>query len=161
MSMICSIHAATEEDMRRFNGNADDLFDFFEESEDTIGLDKAWHAIHFLLTGSTWEGEPPLNFIVGGGTPIEESDGGYGEARYFTKDQVIAIANALAALSVDSLLARYDGKELTNADIYPSIWARPEEQKENHEYISENYSELRTYLSGLAERGSSMIVSIQ
>lgn len=161
MSMICSIHTAKEDDLQRCNGNADDLFDFFEESEDTIDLDKAWHAIQFLLTGSAWEGEPPMNFIVGGGTPIENSDGGYGEARFFTKDEVTAISSALAGLSVESLLARYDGKELADADIYPSIWARPDEQDENLDYIRENYAELQSYVSGLANRGSSMIVSIQ
>jgi hypothetical protein len=161
MSMICSIYAAKEDDLQRYNGNADDLFDFFEESEDTIDLDKAWHAIHFLLTGSAWEGEPPKNFIVGGGTPIEDSDGGYGEARFFTKDEVAAISSALSELPVDRLLARYDGKGLADADIYPSIWARPDEQDENRDYIRENYSELQSYISGLANRGSSMIVSIQ
>jgi len=161
MGMICSIHAATEDDMRRFSGNVDDLFEFFEESEDTIDLDKSWHAIHFLLTGSVWEGEPPLNFIIGGGTSIEDSDGGYGEARFFRKAEVAAISSSLAAISVESLLARYDGKALTAADIYPSIWARPDEQEENLNYIRENYSELQTYLAGLVDRGSAMIVSIQ
>jgi len=161
MGMICSIHAATEEDMRRFNGNADDLFDFFEESEDTIDLDKSWHAIHFLLTSSAWEGEPPLNFVVGGGTPIEESDGGYGDARFFTKDEVAAIHRSLNAISADDLLSRFDGNVLAEADIYPSIWARPDGQTENLAYIRENYYELKNYLSGLSNRGSAMIVSIQ
>src|SRR5215207_2984929 len=25
-------------------------------------LEKAWHGIHFLLTGTAWEGDPPLSF---------------------------------------------------------------------------------------------------
>src|SRR5215211_6398120 len=27
-----------------------------------IDLDKSWHGIHYLLTKTDWEGEPPLNF---------------------------------------------------------------------------------------------------
>ena len=161
MGMICCIHAATEDDLRRFTGNSDDLMDFFEESEDTIDLDKAWHAIHFLLTGSAWEGEPPLNFIVGSGTPIAESDGGYGEARFFTSDEVAAITRYLSTISTGDMLSRFDGNILAEADIYPSVWARPDEHVENLEYIRQNYSDLKTYLNGLMERKSSMIVSIQ
>jgi len=25
-------------------------------------LEKSWHGIHYLLTGSAWEGDPPLRF---------------------------------------------------------------------------------------------------
>src|SRR5262245_51191373 len=30
-------------------------------------LDKAWHGIHYLLTGTAWEGVLPLDFLVRGG----------------------------------------------------------------------------------------------
>jgi uncharacterized protein DUF1877 len=29
-----------------------------------LDVDKAWHGLHFLLTGSAWEGSFPLNFIA-------------------------------------------------------------------------------------------------
>ena len=34
---------------------------------DELEVDKAWHGLHFLLTGTAWEGDFPLNFIVSGG----------------------------------------------------------------------------------------------
>src|SRR5688500_6275073 len=36
----------------------------------TTDLDKAWHGIHYLLTGTAWEGAEPLNFLVAGGRPV-------------------------------------------------------------------------------------------
>jgi hypothetical protein len=42
--------------------------DDLEKTEDpSIDLDKTWHGIHYLLTGTTWEGEPPFSFLVAGG----------------------------------------------------------------------------------------------
>src|SRR5512145_3257845 len=31
---------------------------------DSTDLDKAWHGIHYFLTGTAWEGEHPDNFLV-------------------------------------------------------------------------------------------------
>jgi hypothetical protein len=39
--------------------------------------DKAWHGIHFLLTGTAGEGTPPLDFIVRGGQEVGDIDVGY------------------------------------------------------------------------------------
>ncbi len=30
-------------------------------------FEKSWGGLHYLLTGTAWEGEPPLNFLMGGG----------------------------------------------------------------------------------------------
>src|SRR5829696_7547426 len=34
-------------------------------------FEKSWHGLHFLLTGTAWEGEPPLNFLLAGGREID------------------------------------------------------------------------------------------
>src|SRR5688500_4635495 len=39
--------------------------------------DKAWHGLHYLLTKTAWGGEPPLDFIALGGTPVGDEDLGY------------------------------------------------------------------------------------
>ena len=51
-------------------------------------LDKAWHGIHYLLTGTAWAGAEPLNFIVCGGTEVGDIDVGYGPARVFSSNDV-------------------------------------------------------------------------
>jgi len=59
------------------------------------------HGIHFLLTGTAWEGDFPLAFIVRGGREV--GDVGYGPARIFTSDEVQAIANALRPITREVL----------------------------------------------------------
>jgi Domain of unknown function (DUF1877) len=46
-------------------------------------LDKSWHGIHYLLTGTASGGVAPVNFLVAGGRPVGKLDVGYGavEAR--------------------------------------------------------------------------------
>src|SRR5687768_10356646 len=50
---------------------------------ESFDVDKAWQGIHFLLTGTDWEGEGPLAFVLHGGAEIEE-DMGYGPPHGFT-----------------------------------------------------------------------------
>lgn len=159
MGLLTCIHAATSDDLLRFTGDPDALMDFFETAEDTVDLDKAWHAIHFLLTGSPSETIFPLGFILGGGFQLGGDD--YDDVRYFTPEQVAIISSSLAEHPVEALLARYDGRAMGAADIYPSIWARPDEDSWATGYIRENYCGMASYISGLASRGCGMIVSIQ
>lgn len=72
----------------------------FELSKNEVtdaNLDKAWHGIHFLLTGSTWEGEKPLNFLISGGETIGEIEVGYGPARSIKSVDVKKILNVYQA----------------------------------------------------------------
>jgi hypothetical protein len=34
-------------------------------------LEKSWQGIHYLLTGTAWEGDPPLNFLLAGGREVD------------------------------------------------------------------------------------------
>ena len=34
-------------------------------------FEKSWHGIHYLLTGTAWEGDPPLNFLLAGGRELD------------------------------------------------------------------------------------------
>src|SRR4051812_5134842 len=60
-------------------------------------VDKAWHGIHFLLTGTEWEGDGPLAFMLQGGREISE-ELGYGPPHGFTSSEVKEIDAALRAL---------------------------------------------------------------
>jgi hypothetical protein len=51
-----------------------------DQNQPIYEVDKAWHAIHFSLTGDPFEGRIPLNFLVTGGRSIGE-DLGYGPLR--------------------------------------------------------------------------------
>lgn len=92
----------------------------------SVSLEKAWHGLHFLLNGSSWDGELPLGFLVQGGQPNEE-DVGYGPARLLTPPQVQQLNAALADVSDDQLWSRFDAAEMEAEQIYPLIWDEPEE----------------------------------
>ena len=115
------------------------------QADRELSIDKAWHAIHFLLTGDRWAGAVPLRNAVLGGTPLGNFDVGYGPARFLTPDEVKKVAAALSEISPDELQARCDFSVMTEADIYPSSW---EDAEEELEYI---YS--TTLLSSLSLMG--------
>src|SRR5687768_15824950 len=43
---------------------ADDLLSRYPPNPDELDLDKAWHGLHFLFTGTEWEGDEPACFLV-------------------------------------------------------------------------------------------------
>jgi hypothetical protein len=88
-----------------------------------VDLDKAWHCLHYLLTGSAQGGEPPLNFILNGGTAVGEVDVGHGPARVFRPLEAAAVADALSPVDVPTLMARFDLKKLEKLELYPGGWA--------------------------------------
>lgn len=124
-----------------------------------LDVDKAWHAIHFLLTGSAWEGEPPLNFVASGGAELGE-DLGYGPARALAGSEVRDLAAALERLPVDTLMQRFDAAALADAEIYPDIWARSEEEDDTRGWIAETYAELRTFVIAGAAKGEALLMIV-
>jgi hypothetical protein len=127
---------------------------------DTIDLDKAWHGIHFMLTGTAWEGEPPLNVLVQGGTVIGEVEVGYGPARGMTAVEVRAIAEALAGIDEAFMRARFDPARMMQLDIYPGIWDRDPAEDDSFGYCMEYFGALRTFVMRAAERGVGLIISL-
>src|SRR5262245_15812893 len=118
MSMICFLRRFTGEDLARLQADPSLLETFLgEDAVEDFGpfaemdIEKAWHGIHYLLTGSAWEGSPPLNFLVLGGQEIGD-DLGYGPARGFSPSEVKTIANALSSVTSDALRSRYDPNEM-------------------------------------------------
>lgn len=127
---------------------------------DTIDLDKAWHGIHFLLTGTAWEGEPPLNFLMHGGTVIGEVEVGYGPARGMTAAEVKTVAGALTGIDEAFMRARFDPAQMTQLDIYPGIWDRDPAEDDSFGYCMEYFGAVRTFVMRAAERGAGLIISL-
>ena len=67
-----------------------------------ISLDKGWHGVHYLLCGAAEPNSTALGQAVMGGTDIGEDFGGYGEARYFTPEQVAATARELGRTNLET-----------------------------------------------------------
>ncbi len=126
---------------------------------DYTDLDKAWHGVHFLLTGSAWEGDFPLGFLVVGGTQVGDLDVGYGPARVFDSTEVRQIAEALAVVSSESLVARFDPKAFVAEDIYPSMDLANIDE-EYLKYLTDYFQVAKGFTSETAKRGQAMLVYI-
>lgn len=123
-------------------------------------LDKAWHGIHFMLTGTAWEGVPPLNFLMHGGAVIGDVEVGYVPARGMTAAEVKAVAGALAGIDEAFMRARFDPAQMTQLDIYPGIWDRDPAEDDSFDYCMEYFGEIRTFVTRAAERGAGLIISL-
>jgi hypothetical protein len=121
-------------------------------------VDKAWHGIHFLLTGSEWEGDGQLAFILHGGREISE-DLGYGPPHGFTSAEVKEIDAALRALDPAALYEQADPGEFTKNGIYPEIWDS-EPKEECIGYVIEYLRAVQTFISSVAQSGRALIVYI-
>jgi len=140
--------------------DGDEEVDLGEGEGDHLYLDKSWHGIHYLLTGTAWEGIPPLNLLVGGGEPIGDIEVGQGPARALTAQQVAEASRALAALSDESIRSRFDPPAMLEARIYPEIWGRPPADDDTLGYLMEHLGQLRRYLSRQASAGMGVVMSL-
>lgn len=120
-----------------------------------IDVDTAWHALHFLLSGSREPGDKPLAFILGG-TPVGD-DLGDGPARVFASTDVRRIAAALALVNVDTLRSRFDPAVLQQQQIYPATWNAPGKAS-SFEAIAEAFDALKDFVTTTAQAEAGMIL---
>ncbi len=125
-----------------------------------VDLDKAWHCLHYLLTGSARGGQPPLDFLLQGGAPVGSEDlGGAGPARVFLPAEVARIAAALAPIEPASLMARFDLKKLAALEVYPGRWSELNLRSDYEVgYYFGPFGELKRVTARAAAEGLGMLV---
>jgi hypothetical protein len=162
MSMIGNFRALPDEELQALFANPSRVEQLLYESllggesnGNELDVDKAWHGLHFLLTGSAWEGSFPLNFIVAGGEEVGD-DLGYGPARGLTSGDVRTIDAALQPLAPDELGQRFDAERMTELQIYPFGWSHDPDGE--REYLLDFYSDLRAFIRRTAEQGHALLV---
>ncbi|MEY4385230.1 MAG: hypothetical protein RLY20_513 [Verrucomicrobiota bacterium] len=121
-------------------------------------VDKAWHGIHFLLTGSDWEGEGPLAFVLCGGREINE-DLGYGPAHGFTSAEVHAIDAALRDITGPALYEKADPADFKKHDLYPDVWEH-EPKDECIGYVTTYFDDLKKFVHETAQANRALIAYI-
>ena len=124
-------------------------------------LDKGWHGIHYLLTKTAWQGEPPLNFLILGGRELAGIEVGYGPARILTAAETQRIHLALSSVSTEWLRSRFDPADMMAKEIYPEIWDRDPAEDDTLEYCLEMFEVLKKYFSSMSEQRLGTIISIQ
>ena len=136
----------------------DEFFGWWEEQDDrSLDVDKAWHAIHAVLTGTAWDVDTPISTVVLGGHEFGD-DTGYGRPRLLTSDGVAAAADALSDLTVEAFRERIDFARLEQLDIYPSIWDRTEEDAELLDYVTSGFEAVRTVFIEAVAAGDAIVI---
>lgn len=126
---------------------------------DELELDKAWHGLHFLLTGTADGGTAPASFLLNGGETLGDDD--EMDVRLLGPEQVRALADHLAALGIDELTRRFDPERMTKLGIYPDvIWKRPEETDAARGFLLDAFSGLREYVARVANDGDAIVVCV-
>jgi Domain of unknown function (DUF1877) len=158
MGMIGNYLIVTQSDLDRLYQGSESVSDFLyqKHQDDIIDTDKAWHGIHFVLTGDAFGGEEPLANVVMGGVPIGEEDVGSGPARGLTVAEVSAVAAALQNIDETEFRKRIDLETLAVNDIYPQVWT----DEDDLEYLASHFSTLRETFLKAAREGKAMIVFI-
>lgn len=133
------------------------LFGQAKTGDTEVDLDKAWHGIHFLLTGSAGSNGTLASKVIMGGESIGP-DRGYGPAQLLKPVEVKAIAHLLGETTPDMLRERFKPKEMTRADVYPGMWE--EDGDENFGYVLDNYKKLVAFYKRAAQRGQAVIFVI-
>jgi hypothetical protein len=161
MAMIGNLRPAPDIEIERLLAHPAEITRFLygsgADDSERVVLNKAWHAIHFVLTGSRLGGDEPLNFLVTEGTPVGEVDVGYGPARVLGSQQVRQLAAALAAIQPEDVARRVDLKRFDDEAIYPGNWQR---NGYDVDYVVTNYREMRDLVGRAAERGHGLILYI-
>jgi hypothetical protein len=164
MSMDCTLYAAPRAQVRQFTADPDAFIPHLAEwatGGRSLHLRKTWHGLHFALTGTAWEGDNPLGFLLHGGEtvgPEDDEDEAYTPPRVLSPAHVRKLAKALTALTAADFSARFDLKQLAEEEIYPRIWDEPAEQL--HAEYGAAFQSLRRFVSEAAGRGDAMVVQI-
>ncbi|MGD2183335.1 YfbM family protein [Lusitaniella coriacea] len=123
-----------------------------------INIQKAWHGIHFLLTGESYSNESPLAMTIFGGTEISK-DLEYSTMRYLTPEQVHEIATALRDVSKKDLAQGYVPSAFEENNIYPTeIWES--EGDKALEYLLHYYELTLAFYQSVSSRGDAVILYI-
>lgn len=120
-----------------------------------LEIEKAWHALHWLLARTVAEPGTGVGQAVLGGREAGD-DTGYGPVRAMTAEEVAAVAGALAELSADEVLGRFDAEAMNEVKIYPG-WT---DNDEDREWVRESYDAVRDYYAAARDRGFGMLLAI-
>ena len=122
-------------------------------------IDRAWHGIHFLLTGDPTSGEGHRAFLLTGGRPIVDVDVGFGPARALLSPEVQTISRTLDTRSPGELQAGCQADRFWAHAIYPDIWDEPFARSFGYSLL--HFKGLRDYLRSAAEHDRAIRVDRQ
>jgi len=162
--MTMTLRKVSDEQLRELLDEPDLILDFVAEevpANQELDLAKAWHGLHFMLTGSDWEGPEPFAYLLDGGEAIgneEDHDLGYGPARGLSNAEVTRFSAALDGLSEPDFKARYDSAAMDELEIYPLDWSKEEKPEEIVGWLATSFKELKQFVHEAAAAKQALLI---
>jgi hypothetical protein len=160
MGMYCGLYKLSPEDADRLlknPGMISTMISYEPTDGSYLSLEKAWHGLHYLLTGHASGGPQPLSFIFAGGQDIGV-DLGYGPARLLSARFVKDLDSSLSELTINEIWLRFDPAKMSKEGIYPEIWDEPEEELKD-EY-GMYFNELKDFVRSASSNDNSIVMVI-
>ena len=129
----------------------------FQIGPDYCDLDKAWHGLHFLFTGSDWKGDPPNSFLLNWGIEMPTLSDDHSPSRVYNVAQTKEVAQFLNSLDAEKLRERFQPKEMTRQQIYPDTWDRGPSECE---YLRHHFVNLQRFVNATYNFEFGMISSM-
>lgn len=163
MGMVWIMTRASDAETASLQADPKSVYDFINseaayESGRGIDLDKQWHAVHFLLTGSSGSTDSPLSLILGGFEEIGP-DIGYGSAWFVPKAAIAAFHEALSAWTHEQWAEKYDADRAVAEDVYLAETLKSE-GAEALEFLASDIGRLRAFLAEAAAAGDNAFAVI-
>ena len=160
MGMVMYLRRASIADIARLQadprGVPDFVFDDAAPDQDLVEFDKAWQALHFMLSGEAYGMGRALG-IIAEETPMQSSDGiGSLEYSIVPPERMVTFDAALKALDDGSLAQRYDPAAMAAQDVYLAD-SFLNEGPEALEYILQGVPALRRFAASCADAGCGAI----
>lgn len=158
MSMTTFIYAPTESEIRSVLRDSDTRRRFFSvghKNAPMLDLDKSWHGLHYLLTGSAWEGESPSGFLINGGELIDLD---MTSARVFWPKQVAEIDEMLTSATENGLRRKFEPEAMMQEQVYPEIWDRDPRKDDTLAWLISKFHELKQFVSSARSHGGCLVV---
>lgn len=135
-----------------------------ESIDDTfrLSIDKAWHMIHFTVSGEidVPQNKTPLSCLILNGKEISDEDIGYGSATYMTDADMKETCQAIAPIGEKEFRARFDFQRMLDLGIYP-VFDPEADPEEEFDYAFHYFTELKKFLETAASKGLWVIFYIQ
>ncbi len=124
---------------------------------DVFDVDKMWHGLYFLLTGTDHGGASPVNYLFYAPS-VGDEDVGYGPARAISAAQTGELSEYLDGLEKSAVLAHFDAQRMKALNIYPDIW--DEDAAELKEALGGAFDEMKAYCRKCVAHGLGMLAYI-
>lgn len=135
------------------------MFSSFKESQKlgpSLDLGKGCHGLHYLFSGSPYQGREPQCFLMHGGRVIGKFEREF-DVRAITSRQLVAFSHEIQTIEDAELTRRYNGKAMIAANIYPvALWA--DDNPDGLTHLCAKLSELKRFLKCAKDLNEGMIM---